>query len=96
LLVSAAQFSISGTVWLKNATSSLMQVEYSATVAAQFAGTGLHPGLVANAVAGSDMHPLSFSVQFARSCSCEGALLDVANESPFHLQALAVGMAVLK
>jgi hypothetical protein len=52
--------------------------------------------LVANAVAGSDMHPLSFSVQFARSCSCEGALLDVANESPFHLQALAVGMAVLK
>ena len=66
------------------------------TVAPQFGGRGLQPGFVAKAVTGSAKQLVSFSVQFARSCSCVGALLDVANERPFHLQAFAVGIAVLK
>jgi hypothetical protein len=94
--VSAAQASISFTAMLKAATWSLMQVEYSATVAPQFEGSGLQPGLVLRAVTGSAKHPVSFSVQFARSCSWVGALLEVAKDRPFHLQAVAVGMAVLK
>jgi hypothetical protein len=62
----------------------------------QFEGNGLQPGFVPKAVAGSAKHPVSFSVQFARSCASEGALLDVANDSPFHLHAASVEIAVLK
>ena len=43
-LVDVAQLGSPSMLWLKAATSSLMQAEYSATVAVQFEGMSLQPG----------------------------------------------------
>src|SRR5688572_1884578 len=94
--VSVLQLESAITVWLNTATRSFTQAEYSPTVAMHPLGKSLQPGLLLSAAAGSARQPVSFSPQLALSCSSVGALLEVAKESPFHLQAFSVLMAVLK
>ena len=94
-LVSAVHIGSPPTVWLKAVTSSAMQAEYCATVAVQFVGMSPHPGLEKEAA--SDWEQLFCCVvQFCCSTAWLGALLDAAYDRPFHLQAVARGIAVPK
>src|SRR4051794_6348514 len=92
LLVSAVQAGSPFTVWMKAATSALMHAEYCATVAAQVVGMSLQPGLLAQ---GSVCWQAACCPeQLSRRTDSEGALLDAAKDSPFHLHVVASGMAL--
>jgi hypothetical protein len=95
-LVNSAQLGIALTAWFKPAAVSWMQVEYCATVAPQSVGISLQPGLVAQAELGSARQGDSLLVQFDRSFSSVGALLDVAKDSPWYRQMVSVVTAVAK
>src|SRR5690242_11955712 len=94
-LVSVVQLGRPVTVCVNAEASSLMQAAYCATVAVQFDGSSLQPGLV-NAPASPFRQALSWFVQFCCSTVCVGALLDAAYDRPRHLQPSARVMALPK
>ena len=75
VFVAVAQSASPLTAGMKAATSSLMQAEYSATVAVQVEGMSLQPGLVVEPALRQEVSVL---VQFDCNLASVGGLLDAA------------------
>jgi hypothetical protein len=90
--VTVAQLASPLTVGVKAAAWSVMQVEYSATVAVQVEGMSLQLGLPGLAC----RQAVSWPVQFPCNIESVGALLDIAYASPFHLHVVSRLMACPK